>query len=226
MTTPFNERLSAFVDDELSEFEARRMAKELAESKELREKWTRYQLIGSVLRDEDLSSVDPAFAEAIAAAIAVEPSTVKGNERPRVAQRDITGWLKPVVGVAIAASVAAAAVLIGGRVMAPVDRVAPSVASAIEENISGEQNAANRIAETGTVSSDLGTRPITTGVVTPVSSSLGLPGAETSPMNDASVDSLLNDPLFSSFLATHAEYAAHNGILPRVRVVGFDLPDQ
>lgn len=223
MTTPFNERLSAFVDDELSEFEARRMAKELAESPELRAKWTRYQLIGSVMRDEDLSSVDPAFAEAIAAKIAVEPLTILEAEEPHARQRDVNGWLKPVVGVAIAASVAAAAILVVGRLLAPVDETVPvaSVGAEPDVVVEAQPGASKQPA------SPFGSAApaIPSGIVTPVSSSqLGNVAVEPAKAHEAELDLLLDDPLFSSFLATHAEFAAHTGILPRIRVVGFAVP--
>lgn len=228
MTTPFDERLSAFVDDELSEFEARRMAKELAESPELRQKWTRYQLIGSVMRDEDLSSLDPAFAEAIAAKIAVERPALRQADEQAGAQRDVNGWLKPVVGVAIAASVAAAAILVVGRMVAPVDgTMTPASPIALEKtDFNQQQTQAKQIAGADRPVSGAGLNAsgIPSAVVTPVSTPLGKNDAGVSAAQNQAFNELLEDPLFSSFLATHAEYAAHTGILPRVRAVGFDLP--
>jgi sigma-E factor negative regulatory protein RseA len=54
------ETLSAFVDNELSEFEEKRLLKMLGDDAELRQTWGRYQLVRSSLRGEpiDASSVD------------------------------------------------------------------------------------------------------------------------------------------------------------------------
>lgn len=47
------ESLSALVDNEASELEVRRLLKQADEQKELAQRWHRYQLIGSLLREEE-----------------------------------------------------------------------------------------------------------------------------------------------------------------------------
>ena len=98
-----NEKLSAFVDNELSELEERRLVADLAYDAELRAAWERYHLIGAVMRNE-LESIAPAnLPGAVAAAIAREPLQAKKISRTMIA--------KAVGGLAVAASVAVVAVL-------------------------------------------------------------------------------------------------------------------
>jgi hypothetical protein len=37
---------------------------------------------------------------------------------------------------------------------------------------------------------------------------------------------VVSDPRMNSYLATHAEFAARPGIMPRVRVIGFEGAEQ
>lgn len=117
MSETLKEALSAVVDDEADEFELRRVLDELDKDAELRGLWSRYHLVGSVLRGErptaadtlrervwnsleqDLGGAEPALRDASGAARASAPAAA----RP--------GWLGPRLGVAVAASVALAVVL-------------------------------------------------------------------------------------------------------------------
>jgi sigma-E factor negative regulatory protein RseA len=95
------EQLSAFIDNELSEFEERRLLAELERDPALRETWDRYHLIRAALRNElDLSAGNQATASRVSDGIA-DRDTKKPSSR----------WARPTVRmagtVAIAASVAA-----------------------------------------------------------------------------------------------------------------------
>lgn len=95
------EQLSAFIDNELSEFEERRLLAELERDPALRESWDRYHLIRAALRNElDLSAGGLATASRVADGLAH-----RGPEKQR------PHWARPTARIAgtlaIAASVAA-----------------------------------------------------------------------------------------------------------------------
>jgi sigma-E factor negative regulatory protein RseA len=96
------EQLSAFVDNELSEFEERRLLSGMAVDPALRETWERYHLIRAVMRNELDLAADPALAERVTTGLRKEQ---QGGGR----------WVRPTVKVAgtlaIAASVAALAIV-------------------------------------------------------------------------------------------------------------------
>ncbi|MFO1435478.1 MAG: sigma-E factor negative regulatory protein [Gammaproteobacteria bacterium] len=96
--------LSALTDGECSDLEAN-TALSAAKDEDLRAAWTRYHLIGSVMRNELPRFMDKGFANRLQQAIASEPTVLAPRERPA------QSWLRPVAGLAIAASVAAVAVL-------------------------------------------------------------------------------------------------------------------
>lgn len=99
-----NEKLSAFVDNELSELEQRRLLVELDRDPALRAAWERYHLIGAALR-RDLEQLAPADLSArVADAIAGD-----AGHRPRRALTVTLG--RALGGLAIAAAVATVAVL-------------------------------------------------------------------------------------------------------------------
>ncbi len=99
-----NEKLSAFVDNELSEFEERRLLVELGHDPQLRATWERFHLIRAVLRNE-LERLAPAtLSGVVTEVVAREPL-----RRDWRATATMLG--KTVGGLAIAASVAAIAIL-------------------------------------------------------------------------------------------------------------------
>ncbi len=97
-----NESLSALVDGEASPLEVRRLLKAGSEDSELNQRWSRYQLAGSVMRRELDVMAPSGFADRICSALEDEVA-------PSTGQRH---WWQRVGQVAVAASVAGA-VLIG-----------------------------------------------------------------------------------------------------------------
>jgi sigma-E factor negative regulatory protein RseA len=75
-----------------------------ATDNESRAALSRYRLIGEVIRDQSARPVE--VADAVRAAIAAEPTVLAPTRKAAPA------WLKPVAGVAVAASVAAAAIVV------------------------------------------------------------------------------------------------------------------
>src|SRR5438552_3599516 len=97
-----SEKLSALMDNELSELEERRLLKDLEQDANLRATWERYHVIRAALRKEDLYQAPAGIADAVARAIGAEPV------RHRSYGVAVGKWLG---GVAIAATVATVAVL-------------------------------------------------------------------------------------------------------------------
>ncbi len=102
MSDKIREQLSASADDELEGSEYEFVLRRLASDPALREQWARYHLIGDAIRGGSQVSVDAGFAARVAASIA--------DEQPSVAAAR-TRWMKPVAGLAVAASVTALALL-------------------------------------------------------------------------------------------------------------------
>jgi sigma-E factor negative regulatory protein RseA len=93
-----NEKLSALMDDELTEFETRRVIDEVARNPGHRATWDRYHLVRATLRNELDIIAAPDLAERVASRLADTPVPAHRSLRA-------TGTL------AVAASVAAVAII-------------------------------------------------------------------------------------------------------------------
>jgi sigma-E factor negative regulatory protein RseA len=112
MTDPVKEQLSACLDGELPEGELDLLLKQLARDPQLRQTMGSYARIGEVMRAERAVTASAGFAAKVCAAIAAEPQSESQSvvaRPPKVAAAAVQ-WLRPVVGLAIAAGVAAVAV--------------------------------------------------------------------------------------------------------------------
>lgn len=127
MTDIADLQISAFVDDELSADECEFLVRRLSRDAAARRQLLRYQTIGAAMRGELLGPDLDILRRRISASL----EGVHMPSRPEpVAARKRHRYLRPVLGAAIAASVAVAAVLalrveIGGNAA-----VAPAVADA------------------------------------------------------------------------------------------------
>lgn len=115
MTDTLNEQLSAFLDGELPEAETTLLLKRLERDDELRGTLSRYSLIGAVMRTDGDMPAAHHVAARVSAALAREPSLTDASPRR---------WVRPAAGLAVAASVALATVLLlpqwlGGPPQAP-----------------------------------------------------------------------------------------------------------
>lgn len=106
MTTIKDELLSAFVDEEVTELEVRRLCKELPGDVQALARWHRYHLMRDALRGNLPAKLDVGFAARVMAKLEDEGVQMESEARP---------WserlLRPVAGFGLAASVAVAAVL-------------------------------------------------------------------------------------------------------------------
>lgn len=106
MSEQKREQLSAFVDDELTH-EASSTINTLLEENDARETWARYHLIGDSLRGHLPERIED-IADKVSRAIASQPTTLAP---PKISpNRQSLSLMKPAMGFAIAASVAAVAI--------------------------------------------------------------------------------------------------------------------
>ncbi|OQX31054.1 MAG: hypothetical protein B0D96_01965 [Candidatus Sedimenticola endophacoides] len=110
MTDDRKEQISALTDDELAPREMAELLDSLSANEELRGAWSRYNLIGDVLRGEH--AVHPGgMAERVRDQVALEPAIIAqpamgGSETAQKRPARVR-WLRPAAGLAAAASVAA-----------------------------------------------------------------------------------------------------------------------
>ncbi len=108
MSDEIREQVSAMADDELSDLERPLLLGRLQRDPELRACLGRYQLIGEVMRGGTGATATLGVADRVQRALAADvpmniPAVKRGSRR--------VGWVRPVSGAAIAASVALVAVL-------------------------------------------------------------------------------------------------------------------
>jgi sigma-E factor negative regulatory protein RseA len=102
MSDSVNEQLSACLDGELADQEMDLLLKRVGRDAELRESMSRYSLIGEALRGQ-AQAPSKQFADRIMASINSEPAL---HAVPVRASRSVKRFLRPLSGLAIAASVA------------------------------------------------------------------------------------------------------------------------
>lgn len=107
MTDKLREQVSALADDELGSREAELLLERMQRDPALREAWDRYHLVGEAMRNALPAVRDAGLVERVSRAVEDEPGTVRGRTRAARIMRQ----LRPVAGLAVAASVAMLAVL-------------------------------------------------------------------------------------------------------------------
>jgi sigma-E factor negative regulatory protein RseA len=108
MSDYLRDQLSAFIDGELPKHEIELLFKRLDGNPELRATLARYTLIGESLRTRSAEGPSRTFADRVRTAVR-ESGPLAGGVRPARPQQ--WRWLKPIAGVAVAATVAAVAIL-------------------------------------------------------------------------------------------------------------------
>lgn len=99
------DNLSAFADGELSASESQFFARRLAHDDSLRESWHRVHLIRNCMQGNGASGLD--IRDRVLQAMESEPGL-----SAQTASRKEARWLRPVAGMAVAASVAAATLMV------------------------------------------------------------------------------------------------------------------
>lgn len=107
MSKETREHLSALVDGEISRETSRFLVRRLGADSELRATWTRYHLVRDCLRHQDGSIAAGDLCARVSNAL-------ENESHASPVRRQQARWLKPVAGMAIAASVALMAVVAVG----------------------------------------------------------------------------------------------------------------
>jgi len=121
MSKESREHLSSLMDGEISRETGRFLVRRLGADGELRATWARYHLVRDCLRHHEDKLANHDLSTKVQQALADD--TLQAAPR-----RFAAGWLKPVAGVAIAASVALMAVVTVGPGQSPVSTPAGELA--------------------------------------------------------------------------------------------------
>ena len=107
MNEKISEQISAMFDDELDEQEQELLLRRLKQDADLQSSWSHYQLIGDAMRHNLSPASHPDFLQDIGRRIEHEPAIESASKSTAGRLR----MMKPVAGLAIAASVAAMAII-------------------------------------------------------------------------------------------------------------------
>jgi negative regulator of sigma E activity len=107
MTEQISDQISAFIDDELSDEESAFLLRRFERDADARSRAARYTMIGAALRDELSGSNPEILRRRIAAALTGTAPAAQQRAAARMQWR----YLRPAVGVGIAATVAVAAIV-------------------------------------------------------------------------------------------------------------------
>lgn len=201
------EELSALMDGEASELEVRRVLGNIGKDQALRQKWSRYQLAGSVLRGETQGRAEQwqgmDLSARVAQAIEAEPALIADAA---LKKRLGAGLMRPLTNMAVAASVSAAVILGWQNIQSPAPTVPGPVATTLPSaSIGGMQPAGGN-----------GLMQVAQGGSTSLRSAPSLSRQDIIRYNPA-VDDELNE-----YLISHSGNAAVNtasGVAPYARVV-------
>jgi sigma-E factor negative regulatory protein RseA len=161
MNEELDSQLSAMFDDELPAQQCELLARRLARDENLKARWGRYAAIGAAIRKEQGVRMDTQLARRISAAIADEPPLVTepAGTRKDFANPAVRRWVQPVVGAALAASVAAVAILVL-RAQSP---LGPPIGGdpqyVTQSDASPDSSLVSTVANTGTTEPDSYTVP-------------------------------------------------------------------
>ncbi|HEY6482353.1 MAG TPA: RseA family anti-sigma factor [Steroidobacteraceae bacterium] len=109
MNEELDSQLSAMFDNELPAAECELLARRLSRELQLKARWGRYAVIGATIRAEGGARLDAGLARRVNAVVSAEPTFLarparqSANQLPR-------RWRRPLAGIAVAASVAAASI--------------------------------------------------------------------------------------------------------------------
>jgi len=106
------QKLSLMLDDELGRDESLKLLAGIESDPALRVQWHRYNLVGMALRSQSSLVPDSGFVDRISAALADEPTILAPQAAKSATRRDM-GYRDKAVTLALAASLAAVAVMVG-----------------------------------------------------------------------------------------------------------------
>jgi len=151
MTDDRYEKLSALLDDELSEEEMLKALDEIEGDPALLKSWDHYSLIGDVIRGESSRRTIEGVSARISEAIANEPAIIAQPQRKKTTPKTIVPssisevrWLRPMAGAAIAATVAVAAVYVSPIIQQAGELEGVEIAGTSESMVEPKLPAGNR----------------------------------------------------------------------------------
>jgi negative regulator of sigma E activity len=110
MNEELDSQLSAMFDNELPAAECELLARRLSRDPELKARWGRYAVIGTVIRAERGVALESGVAGRVSAALSSEPA-LSGDATQASRPASQFRWWQPVAGAGLAAAVAAASIL-------------------------------------------------------------------------------------------------------------------
>lgn len=201
-----DEQLSALLDDALTKEELSDFLHDLHQNPiEDAEKSLRYKLMGDVIRDDVEASSFMDVSASVHRAIEADNSLEQVNIKPRDSKTgfNLSSWLRPVSGMAIAASVAMVTVV--------------TFRTADE---TGSVDPANQLATNSTTQQQY----IQASDVAPVNANLSRQTRVVS-LNDKQQGSALRVKQLNEYMLDHSGYAGQTtmqGMMPYVRVVSYE----
>ena len=199
MTEKYAEKISMLMDDELHNQEAVNLIDGIKHDEWLKQCWERYHLISDALKNNLPSLVKHDLGNRLSAALEAEQTYRLNPHKPH---NNVT-YLKPVMGLALAASVAVVAFL-----LAPWESA--TMAPSLQPQQASQQASidAPTAQLSGMLASDQLNSPQT----------VSQPGVQTSP-------ELKVEPVLYDYLVDHNEYTdsayVQSSMLPYVRIVGY-----
>lgn len=110
MNEELDSQLSAMFDNELPAAECELLARRLSRDLELKARWGRYAVIGTVIRAERGVALESSVAGRVSAALSSEPA-LSGDAAQASRRGSEFRWWQPLAGAGLAAAVAAASIL-------------------------------------------------------------------------------------------------------------------
>jgi sigma-E factor negative regulatory protein RseA len=201
MNERMRESLSALMDDEANELELERVLSQVGSNAELRQTWSRYNLAHNAAQGDQLAHLDWDISGRVQSALA-SPG-VSGSSVSTASDGYRNRFLRPLISVGVAASVAFT-VVIGGQQLADVDN---RDAYAVEQSVPGNPSPVGMLNIAGAV---------------PVQASFGTDPAvpQLQPAVRTAYQDLAEQRL-RKYMQLHAEQAALNspqGLVPYARV--------
>lgn len=204
MTTR-DEKISALLDDALEQKELDAFMQDLKRDHvEDAERVQRYQMIGDVMKDDLNAASFMDISSAVHRAIEQEPE-LNGAAKPKAKIIDLSSWLRPLTGMAVAASVAMVTVVAFKTVQTEsIENPVQTIADAQVETNKQFIGAQDRIVPVN---------PVIASQVRVASTS------------DVKNNRQLQAKQLSEYLMNHSGYAGQTtmqGMMPYIRVVSFD----
>jgi sigma-E factor negative regulatory protein RseA len=209
-----NEHLSAVFDDEAGEFEQRRLLDELEKDAEMRQSWSNYALIGDVMRKPEKASIaDPDFLSSIQ--LRLDEEDAYSNVMLATAKKSKVAWLRPVSGIAIAATVAAISVFSMQTFMSSNNASETSVRVAYVSDSTTAPVIAKVASTSNPEATTVATKPSTNNTVVATTAT-----AEIEPQgSNVALDERTK---MQRYLASHIRNASRKTIAPTLRMISYN----